>query len=199
MIYDEENCFKDENGKASCDGIKPPPNKIYCTTPLVPKYGHFQPEKMVYLVGSSIKYTCGDGLEMATVNPDTKVSQCRSDGSWSVLEPPRCNCQHLTQRKGQIEEVMYGAISKGQVDLVECLLDLEEGGERLLLIEDDFGYKPLSWASKLGNLKLVSLLVGRGATFDTHAEKSPVRVAVDHGHQHIVDYLRQVNEERQRL
>jgi len=53
---------------------------------------------------------------------------------------------------------------------------------------DDHGFSPLHWAAKEGHLKIVEMLVQRGARINStnRGDDTPLHLAAAHGHHEIV-------------
>lgn len=56
------------------------------------------------------------------------------------------------------------------------------------IIRDDHGFSPLHWSSKEGHIKIVDLLMARGARINAtnRGDDTPLHLAAAHGHQDIV-------------
>lgn len=62
----------------------------------------------------------------------------------------------------------------------------------LLYFSDDHGFSPLHWACKEGHLKIVDLLLSRGARINAtnRGDDTPLHLAAAHGHRDIVTLVR---------
>lgn len=58
----------------------------------------------------------------------------------------------------------------------------------LYVSRDDHGFSPLHWAAKEGHLKIVEMLVQRGARINStnRGDDTPLHLAAAHGHHEIV-------------
>lgn len=63
-----------------------------------------------------------------------------------------------------------------------CLINI------IYILSDDHGFSPLHWAAKEGHLKIVEMLVQRGARINStnRGDDTPLHLAAAHGHHEIV-------------
>ena len=102
-----------------------------------------------------------------------------------LIDERKCNPASLDERK---TTPLHLASAKGQLHIVKYLIEEKNCN---VFCYDSLGI-PLHWAAKYGQLEVIKYLVEAckcPVDIRDHGNKTPLEMARDQGHTHVVEYL----------